>query len=289
MKALLTAFLLLALPAHAASPEDDYIAARDKLLAQFKLKEGEQISTRVTNAEKTARAGLERKMRAIIGPSGVKGAPAQGKLSLDTLIDGELGFGLLDGLVFKLKGDTQVLVTTRMLLARWLETQQTVWKDSPEHGMPKEIDAALRTENFYTQALSHDAAVTRYADIPVAAPGVAMLIAHRQDIDPAEPRELIVTALRGERVFIWSAKAAAKSTMIPECQALWTASERKANAIQQKYQASDPKDEKLLDEYTKTQTDGDDAMRKCFGERAKRRPYFPALVKQAQDLVERTR
>ena len=110
-----------------------------------------------------------------------------------------MGFGLLDGLVFKVGADTQVLVTTRTLLARWIAAEQEIWKDSPEHGFPPEIDAALRTENFYTQALSHDAAVTRYADIPVTG-GVAMLIKHRQDIGLNVPKDVgsIFRALKGQ-------------------------------------------------------------------------------------------
>ena len=44
-----------------------------------------------------------------------------GKLNLDTLIEGDQGFGLLDGLVYG-AGDakTRVIVTTDGLLRRWL-------------------------------------------------------------------------------------------------------------------------------------------------------------------------
>ncbi len=166
MKPLLALLLLLPITAFAASPEDDYIAARDAAIAQFRLKDNEPITDAISKAEAEARAALEKQLQAVIGASGVAGAPAQGKLNIDSLISGDMGFGLLDGLVFRLDKDRQVLVTTRTLLTRWLAAQQEVWKQSPEHGFPAEADAALRTENFYTQALSHDAAVTHYADFP---------------------------------------------------------------------------------------------------------------------------
>lgn len=278
MKLLAALLCLVPLVAHAASPEQDYIAARDKFVAQFKLKDDEQITDAITKAEVQARATLEKQMRALIGASGIKGAPASGKLNLDSLITGDMGFGLLDGLVFKFKGETQVLLTTRGLLTRWLKDQQDVWKDSPRHGPPAEIGAALRAENFYTQAMSHDAAVTRYAEIPVREPNAyAMLVAHQQDIGPVVPKEMIVAVLRGERLFVWNAPAAAKTVMFSQCETIWKNAERKADARQNN---SD-------DAFEKVQQDGDAAMRACYSERAKSAAFFPALVKQAQELIGR--
>jgi hypothetical protein len=72
MKHLLGLLLLLPLAAFAASPEDDYIAARDKFIAQFKLREGEQVTDAIAKAEVAARADLEKKMQALIGASGIR-------------------------------------------------------------------------------------------------------------------------------------------------------------------------------------------------------------------------
>jgi hypothetical protein len=283
MKIIAALLCLVPLVAHAASTEEDYIAARDKFIAQFKLKESEQVTDAISKAEEQARAALEKQLQAVIGASGVKGAPAHGKLNIDSLITGDMGFGLLDGIVFKLKGDMQVLVTTRGLLTRWLKAEQEIWKDSPRHGPPAEIGAALRSENFYTQAMSHDAAVTRYAEIPVTEPNsYAMLIAHQQDIGPVVPKEMIVAVLRGDRLFIWSAPAAAKTTMFPPCAAIWKEAERKANAANARKDSPDDAMEKIQDE-------GHTKMRACYNERSKSAAFFPALVKQAQGLIDRTK
>ena len=281
MKTFLALLLLLPVAAFAASPEDDYVAARDTFIAQFKLKGNEPITDAISKTEEQARAALEKQLQAVIGASGVAGASAHGKLNIDSLISGDMGFGLLDGLVFKLAPGTQVLVTTRTLAARWLAAQQEVWKQSPEHGFPAEIGAALRTENFYTQALSHDAAVTHYADLPVTG-GVAMLITHRQDIVPSVPKEVIVAVTTAERLFVFSAPARAKVTAIPQCSAIYTAAEKQAKALIKKSQDNFDAAEKLT-------TDADTAMRRCYNERAKAQPFFAALVKQAQELADRVK
>ena len=149
-----------------------------------------------------------------------------------------MGFGLLDGLVFKPDKRHAVLVTTRTLAARWLAAQQEVWKDSPEHGFPAEIGAALRTENFYTQALSHDAAVTHYADLPVTG-GVAMLITHRQDIVPSVPKELIVAVTAASACSFGARQRAPRSRRSRSARRSVTDAERKAKALVKKSQDVD--------------------------------------------------
>ena len=281
MKTLVALLLLLPVAAFAASLEDEYLAARDKYRVQFKLKDNEQVTTAISKAEEQARATLEKQMQGIVGASGIKGAPVRGKLNLESLISGDMGSIVLDGLVFKLSGDRQVLVTTRPLLTRWLSEQQEIWKQSPENGFPADMDAALRTENFYTQALSNDANGTRYADIPVNG-GVAMLIARRQDIGPSIPRELLVAVPKAERLYVWSAPANANVVAIPQCSAIWTVAERNANALNKKGEDNFKAAEKM-------QTEADAAMRSCYNERVKSQPFFSALVKQARELVERVK
>jgi hypothetical protein len=283
MKMLLIA-LLFATAAHAASPEEAYLAARDKYIAQLKPKEGAEIDDKTTKAERRARADLEKQLRRIIAPpQGLQGKAREGKLNLESLIEGDQGFGQLDALNFTLGGKTRVTVTTRPLLVAWLKAHQT-------DRIPAEPNAALQSEDFHTQALSSGAAFARFADIPVTAPAgfaTAMLGMHRQDIGLFTPQEIVVALISGEKLTVASAPAAAKVTMIPACEAVWKELESKAQALYEKYQASDLKDDKLFDQYTKTEEEGDVALRKCFAERAKDAPFFAALSKQAQGLVDR--
>ena len=282
MKTLAALLCLVPLAAFAASPEEDYIAARDTYIAQFKLKEGEQVTDAIAKAEVAARADLEKKMQALIGASGIKGVPEPGKLNLESLILGDMGFGMLEGLKYDMKGGTELLVTTRSLVERWLKAEQEIWKDRPGYAFGTEIGPALRTANFYTQAMANGAAVVRYADVPAPDGAVAMLIAHQQDTGPVVPKELIVAVQRGERLFIWNAPVTAKTTMIAPCKAIWDAAMRKKKEAYGKNAAG-------ADTPAKIEDAGDEAMRACYNERAKAQPFFPALVKQAQELVARVK
>src|ERR1700682_3287108 len=109
MKALLIA-LLMTFPvgACAASPEDNYIAARDKYIA--KLKTDGEVDEKTAQQEEAARADLEGKLRAILGRVSIEGVPSDGKLNLDTLIEGGIGFGLIDGLTHQAADDAPRLI-----------------------------------------------------------------------------------------------------------------------------------------------------------------------------------
>jgi hypothetical protein len=194
---------------------------------------------------------------------------------------GDMGFGMLEGLKYGLKGGTELLVTTRPFVERWLKAEQEVWKDRPGYAFGTEIGPVLRSQ-FYTQAMANGAAVVRYADVPAPEGAVAMLIAHQQDTGPVVPKELIVAVWRGERLYIWNAPVTAKTTMIAPCKAIWDAAMQKKKGAYGKSAAG-------ADTPAKIEDAGDEAMRACYNERAKAQPFFPALVKQAQELVERTK
>jgi hypothetical protein len=291
MKAILVALLLI-FPGsvYAASPEDNYIAARDKYVA--KLKTDGEVDEKTAKQEEAARADLEARLRTILGRVTVEGVPADGKLNLETLLEGSLGFGQIDGLSHQAADDApRLIATTPSLAKRWL-VAHAKWGDS--NNVPQDLQAALRSEPFYTQAMSQDAAVFHFATIPVTKPAStsfvnAMLIARRQDIGLTTPDELVVAVVRADRVFIWSVPTQAKVTVNPACEALWNAAVARGDKAYEAYQKSDPKNEKLFEEQTRILQEGDDAFRRCFGERAAREPFFGALVKQAQELVDKVK
>ena len=291
MKAILIALIVtLPIGARAASSEDSYITARDKYIARLKT-DGE-VDEKTAKQEEAARTDLAGKLRAILGRVAVEGVPAESKLNLDTLIEGELGFGLIDGLAYQTADDApRLIVTTPSLAKRWL-TAHAKWWDS--NNVPQDLSAALKSEPFYTQALSPDAAVARFADVPVAKPASAsfvnaMLVARRQDVGLTAPDELLIAMVRADRLFIWSAPTQAKVVVNPACEAIWNDAVARVDKAYETYQKSDPKDEKLFEEQTRILQEGDDALRRCFAERAAAEPFFPALVKQAQELVDKVK
>lgn len=288
MKTLLIA-LLVAFPlaANAASPEDGYIAARDKYVAKFKS--AGDMSDAVAKQEADARADLETKLRALLGRVSAEGVPPEGKSNLDTLTSGELGFGQLDALVHQTGEDgPRLLVTTPALAKRWLVAHKKWWGNNDP---PQELTAALKSDSFYTQALGSDAAASNFADIPVTKPAnasfiVALLQARRQDIGLVVPSELVVSVVRPDRVFVWSVTAQDVKA-IPACDEIFNAAQTKYDAMVEKYQSAEKKSDKEFEAASRVQEEADTAMRKCYGARAKDQPFFANVVKQAQELVDK--
>jgi hypothetical protein len=158
--------------------------------------------------------------------------------------------------------------------------------------VPKDAGAALTMDTFYTFAISADAAVDRYAELPVAKPATAksvfaMLAAVSQDDSPTTPRELIVSVVNETRLFVATAPVAAKITPIAACQEIWKGAEEKEEAAHTVYRNSNLQDEAALARATQLREDGLAAFHRCYAERARNQPFFGAVVRQAQELLER--
>ena len=60
-------------------------------------------------------------------------------------------------------------MTTDALLDHWLDEHKNWWGPKVAN-VPQDVAAALKSEAFYTQALMTDAAIMKYAELPVAKP-----------------------------------------------------------------------------------------------------------------------
>lgn len=268
----------------AAAPgaTDKYLAARDAYVEKFREAEKGEVSDAVVAEQDKALDDLTALVAPVVGKVAIKGYGAKGKINLDTLFPSDVGFGMLDGLVFSTPdGKATVLATTDVLLAKWLAGAQRI---------PHQPAEALRSEEFYAAATSPDAAVLRYALVPILPPGGAssaraMLVLRAQETTPGVPDELLVAVIAGKRLFIASSPPKAKVAAIPACDAVWKDYEAKMNAALEAYNKSDPKDEQLFEAYTKLEEQADAAFRGCYAEEALKAPFFPDLVKQAQAIA----
>ena len=294
MKSILVALLMsISVAAGAASLEESYLAARDGYIEKLKPAETNvDLDEAGRKQEELARGELEQQLRRIIGTPDIKGFSAPGKINLETLFKGYSGFGLLDGLLYSSADDkTHIVVTTDVLLDRWLREHKEWWGPTVAN-VPQDVNAALKSAAFYTQALTTDAAISKYVELPVAKPAkaklaFAMLVARSQDLGPRTPDELIVTVVRGGRVFVVSAPANASIDPMPACQEIWQQALRKAGEAHAAYVASELKDEKLFEQSMKMEEEGDAAFHQCFAQRAKSHGSFAALTRQAQTLIDR--
>lgn len=287
---LVAAFTLMSAAALAGTPEENYIVARDDFIAKFNPP-GDPVapSDAMSKAEERARADLGRQLQALVGPSNVRGFAGAGAYNVGSLFRGDIEFGTLDGLTFEAK-DAQLIVTTDGLLERWVKSRDGLGTEEGAQP-PADARAALRLDAFYTRAMSTDAAVSNYGNLPVTIPANAgfvhaMLASRRQDFGPAAPDEIVIGMIVAPRAYLLSVPLDAKLKMIPACEALW--SEANAKADKMFDQNTTPEDrEKIADEIDRVREQGDAAMRECFGERIKTDPAFAQLTRQAQDWIDR--
>lgn len=267
--------------ARAQAAEDRYLAARDAAIERFTPARVPNIGQRELDAEGKARADLDKLIRAVVGSAPPAGFEA-GKFNVSTLFGGDMDFGKLDGIVYETDGgDTQMVVTTRSLFAKWLQSK---WLDVKERQQP---DAAIRNERLFLRAVGSDAAIIRYAELPLGAPATFAMLANRtQDALPLEANEVFVTAIRGERAFV------AFTRLDPPLS---------VEACSKQREAADAKIEELNATELKRGQRNDDAMKKsikmreqveidfrrCFGERAPKEKGFADAVKTAKDLFDR--
>lgn len=275
----------------AASPEDNYIAARDRAIADIAAQESANAPVETLDAQNVkAMADLEKRLSALLGPLAVEGFPATGTINLQSLSDSDIGFGMLDGLRYTTSDDGPSLVaTTRGLAERWLKSRADETDENLK--LPAGIDAALKLDAFYTQAIGADAAFVKTLDFALIKPeGADMAIARlggwTQDVGPIYDQQVIVTLVKGDRVMIAEAPAAPAVPKIAACDGLWTAADAAAQKFQEAYQASELKDEKSYDAANAAWEKGDADYRACMGERLPGDAAFPALLAQAQALAD---
>ena len=283
--------LLLAAPlAWADLPEDAYIAARDDAIKMLKEKSAANPDDKGLQVqEEKLRGDLQAQLQSLINPAVPPAFSGPPTMSPGTLFADDEGAGALDGLTFTTgKPSGSLLVTTEGLLTRWLGAHKDVWKDQPTP--PADAASAFLSQDFYTQAVSTDAAVSIFAAVPIHQPAgagtaVALLVEQSQDIAIYPPDRLAVSVVKGGKVYI-AIVDTKKFAPIATCTAVWNGLKAKADAAFAKYRASGLKDEKSFDAKTGFEKDGEAAFHKCWGEHAGGAPAFAALTKQAQALAD---
>ncbi|OHV88671.1 hypothetical protein [Mesorhizobium sp. ORS 3428] len=284
-------FALASGAALAASPEDDYIAARDKAISDIAALQSSNAQVETLDATNTkALADLEARLSALLGPLAVQDFPAAGTINLQSLSPSDVGYGMLDGLRYaKSDEGPSIVATTRGLAERWLQSKADEEDESLR--LPPSIDDALKLDAFYTQAIGSDAAFVKTLDFSVKKPegadiAIARLGGWTQDVGPIYDQQVVVAIVKGDRILIAEAPAAPAVPKIAACEALWTAADATAQKFQETYQGSDLKDQQAYDSANAAWEKGDNDYRACMGERLPADSVFPALLAQAQTLAD---
>jgi hypothetical protein len=285
----LLALLPAVVVAGAASLEQSYLAARDTHIRKLAVfdKPGAEAD-RSLKMQEAAVADLEQQMKRIVGTPApaVPGIAPTPKLNNDTLLKGDQGFGMLDGLVYSSEDyKTRVVVTTEGLFKTWLREHRKWWKDN---NVLEDPAKALAHVSFYTQAVNADAALSKYAVLPIKKPAAAtlafaMLGEWAQDDGPWEPDELVISVMQGGKLYVVRVPASTKVGPFAPCQAVWDEAERKSNEA---FQRAPHKSNAKGPDGSKIREDGAVAFRRCFAERAPQDNGFADLVRQAQVIAD---
>jgi hypothetical protein len=207
-------------------------------------------------------------------------------INLDTLIDGDEDFGLLDGMVYGgADATTRVIVTTDSLFRHWLQ-QHKNWAGNE---LPQDPSAAVKDQDFYSQAVLTDAAIVRFADLAIAAPPGAdfayvMLAARTQSDLPAKANEIFIALAQGGHVFIANTTEFGAVGPIPACEATRNGLAKQAAAA-----ANDPGlDDKAAQAKSDTLSAQSEAeFLRCFADKASQQSGFAAATQAAQSLLDR--
>jgi hypothetical protein len=263
----------------AASLEEKYFETRDNFIRQFE-KASVPIDV-LDEKDKHALAELEKQLKPIIGPVNVEGFPKEGKINLRTL-ENDYGFGQIDGLRFS-SGQEELFVTTDNILKKYLAGQ-------PE--LPKDLAELSKTGEFYVRAITAEAAVTYFAEIPVkSANGKSYVHAFlgltAQDIGPFTPKDIFVFVTNGNRILAVQSPAATEITEIPQCRNEWERFAKKSSDAMEVYRSSGSNNQKASDESVQYEEQGFEAYHRCYDREAKNQKFFASLKKQAQSIVDR--
>jgi hypothetical protein len=279
---------LLAPAASAVTLEEDYLAARDRYVADFKTPKKGRSPAALAKAQRAALAALEQRLRKIVGAVAIPDFAPEGKINLDTLSDEDQGFGMLDALRFSATdGLRSIIVTSDGLLAQWIKAHPDLGAEAQG---PNGVATALRSDVFYTQATNPDAAVVLYGDLPIKPPpgadaAYAMLAAHTQAEAPASPDTLIVTLRHKQRVLISIGPIGWKIAPIEDCNAVRADFEKKAQEAMAAYQTSEPKDASLAATSERLNGEAETAFLKCFRARAAVEYFSKAPRAKSQALA----
>jgi hypothetical protein len=227
-------------------------------------------------------------------------------LNADTFSKGDEGFGMLDGLRLDselgatggkagqngadgnyVEPRSHIIVTTQLLFERWLRGHRTWW-DKRVTNVPQQIEAALKFEGLYTQAIPTDSAVISFGPLPIAVPAgtgsaYAMLAGRTQSDAPDDADEAFVAALADGKVYIAYGTIAPK-VQVPACTAARAATNKQAAEAYEKLQRKQI-DKKTYDKFDRLREQAEDIFKRCFTKAAPEQPAFAEATRQAEALL----
>lgn len=242
--------------------------------------------TAVYHADSLALRDLEGHLRPLIGPLTVAGFSGGGRINPTTLLPGDIDSGMPDGLRYASRdGGARMFVTTPALLRAWIADYF-----AGDSTVPRDPFVALSDEKVYSPMLGDDAAVVRYADLPVSDPHrrvlAAMLVDRAQDdCFDCRPGAVLLSVNAGDRIFVVDAPARDTIEIPARCQRAAKADTVPPPAFEA-YRRNGLKDTSAFDRSEHAEVQNFAELLRCYGDGIRSDPGFAQLVSQARGLIE---
>jgi hypothetical protein len=274
----------LSLTACTPKSESAYIAARDAYRQSLTAQQQTKGDT-VLPADSAAMRDLDARIRPVIGPFTSSAVVGNGRFNVQTLLPGYEESGLPDGLLYESPDSTtRVFVSTLGLMRSWI-----AWEFEKDTIVPRDPIAALRRPEVYTPIFEADAAVVRYADLPVDDKSkhvlAAMLVDRAQDIcQDCAPGEIMVGVNAGNRVFV--VETAARDTIpVPEACLVAAKNDHRAEELSEAYSKGGASDTTVIEKSFHAENERFATLLECYALHLKTDPRFADLVAQARAIV----
>ncbi|MEP9350222.1 hypothetical protein [Xanthobacter sp. KR7-225] len=280
----------------AADPLGDYVAARDKAIAQSlaAAKADKSGDEAVIKREEAAMKDLAKRLGAVLGPLKFKGLGAPTYSLHVFTYDVDAPTHQLDGLAFADKDyNTRIVVTPESVFQAWLAAR------AKDEGAPAALGAGVKAaagaSEFYTNALVFDGGFYQpYVELPVAAaPGETAVAILGQQVDEppgnTPPNDIAIVRIADGKAMVGYAVAKLDIKPIAACDAVWKPFKAKADALQKQVEKDNKSEDPRWDQISAINDEGSAAYRDCFAKAAPTQPFFAAAVKRAEAFLATAR
>ena len=273
---------------YAATPEENYLAARDAFIAKLNPPGDPVAPTDAAIKDDGARARRARQAHARPDrPAQRQGVLRRGAYSVGSLFKGDMEFGILDGLLFTRGKDVRLVVTTTGLAERWIRSPDGL--AARKAHAPKDMRAALKLDDFYTRATIEMRAVGNMGELPVTKPPASISCSRccRRDARTSSrcrAEEMLIGVIAPPRVYIVSAPIA-KIKMMAPCEKLFKDADARADRMSRPTRSRRPR-RKASATTPSHAREGRRGHAQVLCQRVKSDPAFARATKQAQDFVD---
>jgi hypothetical protein len=195
--------------------EMEYLDLRNNYIKYFKGVEDSIYTDKISKQENDSLQQLENKLKDILKECHIANISEEGGINLETLFEGTMGFGNLDGLrVYK--DSMTFFCTSKKLFNLYFEKNKL---------NPFDNLSSNELTGIFQSAFISDAVLTDFTSFKMTAPkgfiAYGMLGDVAQDVGPILPYSLFVLVFTEGYVYMAEADVKFQIKGIPECKTIW--------------------------------------------------------------------